>query len=313
MSDATGQFAVRPRDIPLGGWKEIILRAWRDVGRDHVGLISAGIAFYGLLALFPAITAIIAISGLVFEPSHIATQIETVSSIMPQGAADIVLGQASEVAGSRTGGLGLATALGIGLALYSASKGVASLIEGVNVAYDEVETRSFVRLTATNLALTLFLVLGMIAGLGMALVLPGILSIVDLGQTTETLVGLVRWVVLFVLTIGGVAVLYRFSPDRAPAEWRWLLPGAILACILWTAASVGFSIYVENFGSYNETFGALAGIVVLLMWLWISAYALLFGAEVNAEMEAQVRTDTTTGPGMPRGRRGAVKADELPG
>lgn len=313
MPDANGANANRPREIPLSGWKDIMLRAWREVSNDHVGIIAAGVAFYGLLALFPAISALMAISGLIFAPERITEQLEAVSAFMPEGAADIIIGQATEVAGSHSGGLGLAALAGIAIALYSASKGVASLIEGINVAYDEEETRGFLRLTLTNLGLTVFLIVGMSAGLGATLVLPSILSIIDLGPTTEALIGLARWAVLLALTVAGILVLYRHAPDREPAEWRWLLPGALLACILWIAASIGFSVYVENFGSYNETFGALAGVIVLLMWLWLSAYVLLLGAEVNAEAEAQVRPDTTTGPGMPRGSRGAVKADQLAG
>ncbi|NNF91887.1 MAG: YihY/virulence factor BrkB family protein [Boseongicola sp.] len=311
--NTSGHGAERPRDIPFLGWKQILLRAWKEGGRDHVSLIAAGVAFYGLLALFPAITALMAISGLIFDPQQITGQMEILSSMMPEAAVDIILGQAVEIAGSQEGGLGLAALIGIGIALYSASKGVGSLMEGVNIAYDEKETRGFVRLTATKLALTLFLIFGMSAGLGATLVLPGVLSLVDLGATTEALIGVARWGVLLVATILGILVLFRYAPDREPATWTWLLPGAVFACIVWLVASIAFAVYVENFGSYNESFGALAGVVILLMWLWISAYVLLFGAEVNAETEAQVRKDTTTGPDMPRGARGAVKADELAG
>lgn len=313
MSEVPGRHATRPRDIPLRGWKMIVLRAYRKVNKDHVGLIAAGVAFYGLLALFPAITALMAISGLIFDPEQFTGELETVTAFMPENVAEIVLGQAIEVAGSQEGGLGLAALFGIAVALYSASKGVASLIEGMNVAYNEAETRGFLRLTATKLALTFVLLVGLIAGLGAALILPGILSILSLGPMTEMLIGLARWGILLAMTIGGILVLYRTAPSRESARWIWLWPGAVLACLTWIVASYGFSVYVENFGSYNESFGALAGVIVLLMWLWISAYVLLFGAEVNAEAEAQVRPDTTTGPAMPPGMRGAVKADEVAG
>ena len=311
--DGQGRDAARPRDIPVDGWKAIFLRAWRDLGPDHIGLTSAGVAFYGLLALFPAITALMAISGLIFDPADVTGQIETLSSLMPAGAADIVINQAKSVTGSESSGLGLAALLGIAIALYSASKGVASLMEGFNIAYEEEETRGFVRLTITKLALTLFLVVGLVAGLGVVLIIPGILSLIDLGQTTELLIGFARWAVLLAMTICGILLLYRMGPDRKAAQWRWLLPGAALSCVLWVCASYAFSIYAQNFGSYNETFGALAGVIVLLTWLWLSAYVLLFGAEINAEAEAQVRPDTTVGHHMPRGARGAVKADELAG
>ncbi|TNF22646.1 MAG: YihY/virulence factor BrkB family protein [Rhodobacteraceae bacterium] len=313
MSDIPGRDAAHPRDIPLSAWKMIAGRVWHQIGDDHIGLIAAGVAFYGLLALFPAITALMAIAGLIFDPAQFTGEIESVTAFVPPNVAEIVLGQAVAVSGSQEGGLGLAALFGIAVAFYFASNGVASLMEGMNVAYDEAETRGFVRLTVTKLLLTFVLLIGLILGLGATLVLPGILSILSLGPLTELLIGLGRWAVLLAMTIGGILIIYRHAPDRASARLIWLWPGAILACLLWIAASVGFSLYVENFGRYNETFGALAGVVILLMWLWLSAYVLLLGAELNAEAEAQVRPDTTTGPGMPLGLRGAVKADELAG
>lgn len=307
-----GHDATAPREISARGWKEILLRAWNDVGRDHVSLIAAGVAFYGLLALFPAITALIAISGLILEPSQIAQQIENLSALLPEGAANIIIDQATQVAGSQEAGLGLAALVSIALALYSSSKGVASLIEGLNIAYEETDKRGFIAKKLITLGLTIFLIVGMVAGLSATIILPGILSIINLGPTTEMLIGLARWAVLLIMTIAGIAVLYRFGPDRSAPKWRWLTPGAVLACVLWIAASVGFSFYAENFGSYNESFGTLAGAIILLMWLWISAYVLLLGAEINAEAELQTHYDTTVGRDMPRGERGAVKADRLP-
>lgn len=313
--DATGpgREAARPRDIPLGGWVMIAKRVWTEINDDHIGLIAAGVAFYGLLALFPAITAMMAIAGLMFDPTQFTGQIETVTAFVPENVAEIVLAQAIAVTGSQEGGLGLAAIFGLAVALYFASNGVASLIEGMNVAYGESETRSFVRLTVTKIVLTFVLLIGLILGLGATLILPGVLSVVALGALTELIIGLSRWAILLATTIAGILFLYRNGPDRKAARLIWLWPGAVLACLLWIAASVGFSVYVENFGSYNETFGTLAGAVVLLMWLWISAYVLLLGAEVNAEAEAQVRPDSTTGPRKPLGLRGAVKADEVAG
>lgn len=311
MTEHPGEHATAPREIPARGWLQIARRAWAEVGRDNLSLVAAGVAFYGLLALFPAITALLAISGLVLEPSQVTDQIETLVATLPDQAAEIILGQATEVAGSRETGLGIAALLGIGIAVYSASKGVGSLMEGLNIAYDEDETRGFVGLTVTKLALTFALMIGLTLAISATLVLPGILSLIDLGSTTEVLIGIGRWLLLLVLTILGIALVYRFGPDRDPAKWRWLSPGAIAACLLWLAASIGFSFYVENFASYNESFGALAGVVILLMWLWMSAFVILFGAELNGEAEAQTREDTTIGRDMPMGVRGAVKADKL--
>ncbi len=313
MSSVPGSKATRPGAIPLAGWKQILLRVWREAGEDHISLIAAGVAFYGLLALFPAITAFVAISGLVLEPSQITDNIDMIAAMMPERAAEIVVSQATAVAGSAEAGLGLAAAFGIALSLYSASKGVRSLVEGLNIAYDESDDRGLIKGGLLVLALTLLLMVGMVLGIGATLVLPPILSVVDLGATTELLISLARWAVLFVMTVAGIAVLYRYGPDRTRAQWMWLTPGAVVACIGWLVASILFARYTDNFANYNESFGSLAGIIVLLTWLWISAYVILLGAELDAEIEAQTREDTTTGPTMPLGARGAVKADTAAG
>lgn len=306
-----GRFAETPTQIPYEGWRDILFRVKGELGKDHVGLIAAGVAFYGLLAMFPAVTAIMALAGLILDPAQVTQQLETVTSMMPQEAAQIVIDQAVAVAGSENAGLGLAFVLGLVIALYSASKGMASLMEGLNVAYDETEARGFIKRTAMTLFLTLFLVVGLVLGLLAALAVPAALEFIALPGWLESLLALSRWIVLAIMTVAGLAVLYRFGPSRNSAQWAWLTPGAILACVIWLVASVGFSIYVSNFGSYNESFGSMAGVIILLMWLWISAYIVILGAELNSEIEAQTRYDTTTGGGMPMGERGAKKADEL--
>ena len=308
-----GHDATRPRQIPWRGWIGIFRRVWQEMQRDHVTLIAAGVAFYGLLALFPAITALMALAGRVFEPSQVTQQIETVSAVVPSAAAEIIIGQASAVAGSQSSGLGLAALMGLGLAIWSSSKGVGSLIEGLNVVYDEKESRGFIHLTLLRLALTLFLIVGLIAGLGATIILPSIMQFISLGPVVEFVIGLARWVALVIMAMVGLGVVYHFAPNRKPARWNWLTPGAVLATVLWLAASAGVAYYVQNFGSYQETFGALAGVIILLMWLWISAILILLGAELNAEAEAQTQKDTTTGDPMPMGARGAVKADQMPG
>lgn len=310
---APGNTATRPLAIPARGWGQIVSRVvFTQLSRDHVGLVAAGVAFYGLLALFPAITALVGFAGLLIDPGRIAGQIEALSSTLPTQAAEILRNQATDVAGAQDESLTLVALSGLAIAVFSASKGVGSLIEGLNVAYDEKETRGFIRLTALRLVLTLVMIAGLAIGLGAAIGLPAVLAIVDLGPFTEALIGAARWAVLLLLASAGIGILYRFGPDRRAARWRWLAPGSILACLLWLGATVAFAVYVENFGSYNESFGALAGVIILLMWLWISAYILLLGAEINAEAEQQTRHDTTVGPGMPMGVRGAVKADTPP-
>lgn len=308
---ARGRDADTPREIPKAGWKDIALRVKDKVGENRVSLIAAGVAFYALLAIFPAITAMMAIAGLVMDPSQVTNQLQAVTQMMPQQAAQIILDQAVAVTGSEQTGLGLAFIGGLLIAIYSASKGMTSLMQGLNVAYDEAETRGFFRRTLVTLTLTVALIAGLILGLLAALAVPAVLAFLPLPNWLETVLSLSRWALLAIMTITGLGILYRYGPARDDAEWKWLSAGAVMACIVWLVASIGFSIYVSNFGSYNESFGSMAGVIVLLMWLWISAFIILLGAELNAEMEAQTRADTTTGPEEPMGTRGAEKADRL--
>ena len=306
-----GRDASNPAQIPAKGWKDILLRVKDELTADHVGLIAAGCAFYGLLAVFPAITALMAISGLLLEPNQVVGALEGSAGFLPQDVAQILLDQATEVAGSQTGGLTLGAILGVGLALWSASSGVGSLMEGLNVAYDEDEGRGFIRLKLITLALTLGMIFGVLVAAGLIVAVPIALDFLAFAPWVETVIAVVKFVPLALVFLGGLAILYRFGPDREDAELAWITPGALFATAVWILMSVGFSLYVANFRSYNETFGSLAGVIVLLTWMWLSAYIVLIGAELNAEMEAQTTHDTTTGPERPMGARGAEKADRL--
>ena len=308
---ARGREAKSSKEIPARGWRDIAFRVKDEISEDHIGLIAAGVAFYALLALFPAITAMVAISGLLVDPNQIIRQLEGFASLVPKDVLAIIIDQATAVAESRTGGLGLAAIGGILLALYSASKGMQSLMEGMNVAYDEEEERGYVRRMAITFGLTLLLIIGLIVALSMTIAVPAALALLNLGPLVAYGGAALSWLLIFVLAILGLAVIYRYGPCRDEPEWRWVSPGAVLACIVWLFASAGFAFYVGNFASYNKSFGALAGVIVLLMWCWTSAYIILLGAELNAEMEAQARVDTTIGPDEPMGQRGATKADRL--
>lgn len=308
---ARGRDAETPTEISPLGWKDIVFRVKDQMALDHVGLIAAGVAFYALLAIFPAITALMALAGLVLEPAEVTAQLETVTKLIPEEAAQIILDQAVAVTGSEQAGLGFAFVIALLLAIYSTSKGMGSLIEGLNVAYDERETRGFIKKTLVTLMLTVFLIVGLLLGLLAALAVPAALNFFTLPNWLETIIALSRWLILAAMSVFGLAVLFRYGPARDDAEWKWLTPGAVAACSIWIVASVGFSAYVSNFGSYNESFGSMAGVIILLMWLWISAFIVLLGAELNAEMEAQTKADTTVGQDEPMGSRDAEKADKL--
>lgn len=308
-----GRDATSPVEIPPTGWWDVFKRVWLSIGPDHIGLIAAGCAFYGLLAIFPAITAIMALAGLVTEPDIVVTQLTVMTEALPDDAASIMIDQAREVAGSDETGLGLAAILGLLLAIYSASLGVFALMEGLNVVFNEREKRSFVKLYGMRIVLTLMLIGGFFFAVFMAVGLPAILSFLLLGSFTETVAGILRWPILLLIASMGIALLYRWGPSRRPARWRWLSPGVILSCILWVLGTYAFAYYASNFGSYNETFGTLSGAILLLMWMWLSAFIILLGAEFDAQIEAQVHHDTTTGPSRPPGQRGAAMANRVLG
>lgn len=306
-----GRNADVPTQIPAKGWKDILWRVKDEVAEDRVSLIAAGVAFYGFLALFPAIAALMALSGLFLDPSDVTDQIGALAGLVPEDIIDIIVGQATAVTGSSEGGLGVTALISVLLALYSASKGVGSLIDGLNVAYDETEERGFIKLKLVTFGLTLLIMVGLLLAMAVVAVIPAVVSFLPLGAVAEPLIVGVSFVVLAAFTIGGLAVLYRYGPSRDGAEWSWVSAGGIVGCALWLIASAGFAFYVSSFGSYNESFGALAGVVILLTWLWMSVFVILIGAELNAEMEAQTRRDTTQGRDLPMGHRDAEKADEL--
>ena len=273
------------------GWWRLLVNVYKEIGDDHIGLIAAGVAFYGLLAIFPGIVAAMAVAGLVMDPQAVVTQLEGLSRFIPREAAQIVIDQAVAVAGSEEGGLGLAAIFGVLVALYSASKGVTSLMEGLNVAFEVEEKRGIIRYYLTAFALTLGLILGFLLVIGLLAVLPAVLALFHLGSATEWIVSLIRWPILLGLIALGLAILYRYAPSRGPVPWHWLTLGAGVACGLWLVGSILFAIYVANFGAYNESFGALGGVIVLLTWLWLSAYIVLLGAEMDSEIEQQDKAE----------------------
>ncbi|SPJ24007.1 YihY/virulence factor BrkB family protein [Palleronia abyssalis] len=253
-------------------------------------LIAAGVAFYGLLALFPAIGAMMAMAGLVADPAQVTETLNSLSGVMPQAAQEIIIGQAREVAGSESGGLGLVAIFGLLITLYSASKGMQALIDGMNLINERDDDRSFVKQTALKLALTLGLLLGVLLCVAVAVIVPAVLAWLPLPASTETLVTAARWPVLLVIAAAGIALTYRVGPAGQNTAWRWIVPGAALACLLWLAGTAAFAVYVRLFGSYQETFGALGGVVILLMWLWVSASVVLLGALVAKVLRERSRS-----------------------
>lgn len=312
-STTTGQNARRPDQFGVGDLWRTGQRVADRTGRDRIGLVAAGVAFFALLALFPGITALVALAGLILDPADIIDPLENGTAALPPAAREILLGQVRQVVGGGASGLNLAALAGLALALYSASRGVANLIAGLNVAYEENEERGFAKLLLLTVALTLFLLVTLSLVLAFFAILPAALGWAGDMPALSVAADIARWPLLLLVGALIFTTLYRFGPSRRAARWRWLAPGGLLACALWIAGTAGFGWYVETLGTYAETFGALAGVIVLLLWLWLSAFAVLLGAVVDAELEHQTRRDSTVGPERPMGQRGAVKADSFAG
>lgn len=264
--------------------RDVLLGVKERIGRHRLTIVAAGVAFYALLAIFPALGALISIYGLVADPAQIAEQISSMAGLLPQQALDIVLKQLNSLTQSGGSALGLGALIGILLALWSASAGVKALMEALNVAYEEEEERGFVKRAAVGLALTLGAIIAVAVAIALVVVLPAVIEFIGLqSETLEGVAAYARWPVLALIAIFAIGMLYRYGPSRERPRWTWLNLGAVVATILWIAGSALFSWYVTNFGKYNETYGAVSAIVILLMWFLLSAYAVLLGAEINAE------------------------------
>jgi membrane protein len=306
-----GRDATTPSGIPARGWKDIAVRVKGELKEDHTSLSAAGVAFYGFLAAVPALAALVGIAGLVVEPADAGTRIEDLFGALPEEARQLLTDQLTAVSGSSGGALSVGIVVSILLSLWAAAGGMGHLVEAVNIAYGERESRGFVRRKLRDVALTLGAIVFGLLALGAIAGLPVLLRSLDAPAPVRWALGLLVWPVLGAGLAVGLAVLYRVGPDRDDPEWRWVSWGAVIAVVLWVIASIAFQVYTANFASYNKTYGSLAAVVVLLMWLWLSAYVVLLGAQINAEMEHQTAHDTTVGRDRPIGHRRAEMADTI--
>lgn len=306
-----GRNAARPREIPRRGWGDILARVRQEIGRDNASLIAAGLAFYALLAVFPAIGAAVLLYGLFVSPDQVASQFEVLAGVLPQQAAEILSNAMQSVSSNQGTTLGIGAAIGFLVGLWSARKGMVALMQATNIAYEEREERGLLRRLLLSLGFTLAAVVGFLLVLALAVAVPLALQELGLPGPVETLLSILRWVVLWLAIVLGLSMLYRFAPDRNHPKWRWVSSGSAIAATLWVAASLLFSLYVQNFGNYGETYGALGGVIILLLWFYLSGFIVILGAEINSEIEHQTRRDSTTGAPQPMGRRDAKMADTL--
>jgi membrane protein len=305
-----GRKAVTPSEIPAKGWKDIALRLYGEFNNDRILLVAAGVTFYAILALFPAVAALVSIYGAVADPSTINTHLNDLRGILPDGAIDIVGGQVKRLTEKGSGTLGLTAVISILISLWSANGGVKAIFDALNIAYEEEEKRSFIWLNLQSLAFTAGALLFVVLALTGIVVVPAVLQVLGLDEKAWY-VALLRFPALLLLVIGTLAVLYRYGPSRRKPKWRWVTWGSVVAGVLWLIVSGLFSWYVANFGSYNETYGSLGAAIGFMTWIWLSTTVVLLGAELNAEMEHQTARDTTVGRHKPLGTRQARMADTV--
>jgi membrane protein len=309
--DDGGHSAEKPSDIPKSGWWSVLKRVFADIGRKNLSIIAAGVSFYAMLSIFPALAAIVALYGFVADPATVQHQIAEIQGVIPGEARKLLLDQLQAIVTAPRAKLGLGLIVGLGVALWGARSGVVTLITALNIAYEEEEKRSLLRFQLAAMAMTLGTVVFAIVALTMIALVPALIGFLPFPEAWKTGVSLVRWPILGVLVAIGLAAVYRFAPARTKPKWRWVSWGASLATGLWILGSVAFSVYVSKFGNYDKTFGSLGAVVILLTWFYLSSFAVLMGASLNAELERQTARDTTREPERPMGRRGAKMADTV--
>jgi membrane protein len=305
-----GRQARKPSDMTAVGFRDVASRVVAESKNDNLPLLAAGVAFYSVMALFPALVAVVSIYGLVADPAEVARQLQGLTSALPAEAADIIVERVEDLAAGERSSLGISAAIGIGIAVWSASSGMSWMLRALTLIYDEKETRTFVPLRARALLLTFCATVGLVVCVGLIAGASSLAERAGLGDVGQTVVSVVRWPVLAAVMLVGLSALYRYGPDRDPAAWRWVTWGSGVGMLVWMVASVGFAVYVAVVGN-NESYGSLAGVIVLMLWLWLTCVAILLGAQVNAELEHQTARDTTSGAEQPLGRRGAVVADSV--
>ena len=306
-----GRHAGAPWQIPLRGWKDILWRTYQQIGEDRLLAVAAGVVFYGLLALFPAVTALVSLYGLFANASAVNDQLSSLSGILPSSALDILHEQIARLTSKGDTKLGFGFVIGLGAALWSANAGMKAIIDGLNVVYEEKEKRGFIKLNLVSLAFTVAAIASLLLALSAVVALPLLLGQLGLSSITNALFRFARWPLLLALVIIGLALIYRLAPSRREPRWQWLTVGSIFAAAAWLGSSALLSWYLANFAHYDAAYGSLGAGIGLMMWMWVSSIVILFGAQLNSEIEHQTAKDSTVERDRPLGARGAVMADTV--
>ncbi len=311
LQPGRGRLADSPKEIPKRGWRDVLLRVKQQIGEDNVSLTAAGVAYGWLLAIFPLLGSVTAIYGLLADPGEVQRQVEQLFGLLSTSVVEALHDQLTKLTQKSDATLGFGAFFGILFSLWSANSGTKAMITALNIVYSEKEKRGFFKLNLVSLSLTLGLVVAGVASLLIMVGLPLIFRFIGLEDTVRSILNIARWPLLALGFMTALAVLYRYAPSRETPKWRWVSWGSALATVLWIVASGGFAVYVANFGKYDETYGSLGAVIILMMWFYITAFIILLGAELNAELEHQTAQDSTTHTPQPMGRRGAHMADTL--
>ena len=310
-TDTRGRDATNPSEIPIRGWWDITWRVFKRLGSDNITLVSGGVAMYLLLSVFPGLTALVSFYGVFATTADVSEHLKEFSPILPPGTWDIFNTQLQALVQHNQSSLSLAGILSLLLALWSARSAMSALMTATNIAYGEHEKRSFIKVTVTSLTFTVCAIFGFLTMLVLGLGIPIALKLLGTADVLKNVATVLRLLLLWAVTIAGLSMLYRYAPARVRPRWHWVTWGSVMAGSLWLGASALFAFYVQRFGSYDKTYGAVGGVVVLLMWFYISSLIIVLGAEINAEMERQTRRDTTIRGNAPLGKRGAYAADTV--
>jgi membrane protein len=272
-------------------WIDVLKQLYVGFSKDRVMAVAAGVTFYALLSIFPAIAAFVSLYGLIGDPGKIQGYLDTMKDVLPGGAIEVISDQVKRIASKGGGALGLGLIIGLATALWSANAGVKAMFDALNIVYEAEEKRSFFALNLRSLAFTIGTVAFLLIALTAIIGIPLALSYIGFGPILDWIVWLARWPALLGAVILMLALLYRYGPCRDTGPWRWITPGSAIAAFLWLVASAGFSWYAANFGSYNETYGTLGAAIGLMTWLWISINIVLVGGEINSQLEERVEPE----------------------
>ncbi len=293
MDGERGHEAESPWQVSAGGWMDILQRAWKTSAQRNLSLVAGGVAYYVLLALFPALATLISIYGLIANPADVVKHVHALFGMLPASAVTSIGVELHQLSVASDKSLGIGAVIAFFIAAWSALRGMNGMISALNIAYGVPERRGFFRLSITGALLTSVVAIGGVIALAFIVVLPIVLHQAGVSGPIRWIGLTVEWPLLVLFFVGLIALIYRYGPDRDVPKWKWASPGVIAATILWMIGSGLFSVYIDKFSSYDKTYGALGALLVLLTWRWLSAFVVLLGAEINGEAERQTRRETS--------------------